>query len=369
MSMVSYRFKTHKAHKIPVNVNKINKIIGINLSEEQYINYLLKLGFHINKKIIKVPSYRSDIFNENDLAEEVARSIGYDNIKKINIDIPKSKIATNQDIENKLRYFLIDQGFYEVINPPFVKIDSNKSIRIDNPLDSNKEYLRTNITNSLLDNLMFNERRQKDSIKLFEISDVYTSENDKISKTKKLAIIASGRMGHNYEDFAKKINKKNLTKIFQDALPSENFDFQELTRDSLNTKIKNEIISCEINIEDISNEILHYKQISKAPHDFFQYSPISDLPFSKRDLSFSVKDFNQSKVLVEYILGFKNNLLKEVFIFDYFHNQKHAEIKIGFRFYFQSSKSTITETQVSNVINVIIDHTKKMKGISIPGLE
>ena len=58
-------------------------------------------------------------------------------------------------------YFLLDNGFYEVINPPFVSISSNKSIKVDNPLDSNREFLRTNITNSLLDNLLFNERRQK----------------------------------------------------------------------------------------------------------------------------------------------------------------------------------------------------------------
>jgi len=54
------------------------------------------------------------------------------------------------------------------------------SIKVDNPLDSNREYLRTNITNSLLENLIFNERRQKDSIKLFEISDIYTFKNNEI---------------------------------------------------------------------------------------------------------------------------------------------------------------------------------------------
>ena len=368
MSLVSYKFEDITTHKIPVNVNKINQIIGINISEDQYLNYLLKLGFTINNLLITVPSHRSDIKTQNDLAEELARAIGYNNIPKIELTIPKGKASNNYEIENKLRFFLLDQGFYEVINPPFVNISSDESIKVDNPLDSNREYLRTNIINSLLDNLIFNERRQKDSIKLFEISDVYTSINNKTHRVRRLSIIASGRAGHNYENFSTKINIKHLTKIFHEALPSENFDFQILTRDSLNTKIKNEIIGCEVDISSFSSEVLNYKETSKSPRNFIQYQPISELPCSKRDLSFSIKDFTKCKSLEDYIFGLNEELLKEVFIFDYFNNEQNAEIKIGFRFIFQSTDLTITEAQVSNIMSVIIDHANKIEGISIPGL-
>ena len=47
--------------------------------------------------------------------------------------------------------------------------------------------------------------------------------------------------------------------------------------------------------------------------------------------------------------------------------KKSAEIKIGFRFIFQSLNSTITEIQVNNVMNDIIRHTEKIKGVTIPG--
>ena len=100
---------------------------------------------------------------------------------------------------------MLDEGFYEVINTPFVGDGSSNSISVDNPLDSNKKYLRSNLIESLLENLLFNERRQKDSIKLFEISDIYTVKDNKINVTRKLAIIASGRAGHNYKDFSKKL--------------------------------------------------------------------------------------------------------------------------------------------------------------------
>ena len=169
-------------------------------------------------------------------------------------------------------------------------------------------------------------------------------------------------------DFSKKINIKYLTKLFKKGLPGENFDFQILDRDSIKTKIKNEIIGCEVDISNFSTEVLNYKEISKSPDSFIQYCSISELPYSQRDLSFSIKDFSSRQNLEKYILGYENELIKEKFIFDYFFNENSAEIKIGFRFIFQSLNSTITETQVSNVINDIIMHTEKIKGVTIPGL-
>ena len=368
MSLITYNYKKNKVTKIPVNTNVINQIIGTNISQDEYLTYLSKLGFGVNDENIEVPSYRSDIETQNDLAEEIARVIGYDNIASNEINIPKGKISNIYDIENKLRFFLLDHGFYEVINSPFVGINTSNSICVDNPLDSNKKFLRSNLTQSLLENLLFNERRQKDSIKLFEISDIYNIKDNKINVSRKLAVIASGRAGHNYRDFSKKISKKYLNSLFRESLPSENFEFKVLSRESLNTKVKNEIISCEVDIANFSTDVLSYSEISKPPENFIEYSPISDLPNSIRDLSFSIKDFTELDKFKEYILEFKHDLLKEVYIFDYFNNEKNAEIKIGFRFVFQSSDSTITETQVNDIINVIIEHIKEIDGISIPGL-
>ena len=368
MSFISYEYKKKQAIKIPINVNKINQILGIDIKEDQYVNYLSKLGFLINDNMINVPSYRSDISSQNDLSEEVARIIGYDNISKHKLSLVKGKTSNTDSIENKLRFFLIDHGFYEVINFPFSDEKSIDSIKIDNPLDSNKEYMRTNLINSLLDNLAFNERRQKDSIKLFEISDVYTFKNNKIKKKRNLAIVASGRVGHNHIDFSKKINKKYLTNLFKDDFPSEDFAIKIFNREGLNSKIKNEIVGCEIDIENFSTEVLSYKEKTRPPSSFKKFSQISDLPFSSRDLSFSIKDFSSRQNLEKYIFGYENELLKEKFIFDYFYNENSAEIKIGFRFIFQSVNSTITETEVNNVMNDIIRHTEKIKGVTIPGL-
>ena len=367
ISIMSYKSKDNPIHQIPVNVKKINQIIGINISEKEYLNLLSKLGFDVEEGLVKVPSFRSDIKTQNDLAEEVARVIGYDNIATSKISIPNNERTNNKAIENKLRFFLLDNGFYEVINSPFVSLAAEEAIKVDNPLDSNREYLRTNITNSLLENLLFNERRQKDSIKLFEISDVYSSSNG-ISKKRKLSIIASGRVGENYKDFSKKINKKYLVMLFQEILPNEVFDFKLVSRDLLDTKIKNEIVALEVDINRFSNDILSYKEVSQPPEGFAQYSPISDLPSSIKDISYSIKDYSKTQELQDLLLNYQSDIIKNIYIFDYFKNEKKEEIKIGFRFTFQSKKATLNSAEIELVYNEIVNKSLNISGISIPGL-
>jgi phenylalanyl-tRNA synthetase beta chain len=369
MSLISYNYDESLEQKIPIDVVKINEIIGININENEYLSYLLKLGFNNADGLITVPSYRSDVKNQNDLAEEIARSIGFDNINRNDLTIPEcKKIYKSKEIENKLRYFLLDHGFYEVINFPFVNKDEDSSIKVDNPLDSNRDNLRINLKDSLLNNLMFNERRQKDSIKLFEISDIYTSVNSSIKKTRKIAIIASGRVGHNYEDFSKKITKHYFSKLFKDSLPSEEFDFQVLNRDSIDTKKKDEIVYFESNIENFSNKVMEYHETTMSPEKFILYRPVSDLPSSKRDLSFSIKDIDKCKALEKFILSYREVMLRDVFIFDFYNNEKKQEIKIGFRFVFQSQTATITDTEVDSIMNNIIKKALEFDSVSIPGL-
>ena len=85
---------------------------------------------------------------------------------------------------------------------------------VDNPLDSNREYLRTSLQSSLINNLLYNERRQKDSIKLFEVSNIYTNDYENIKRV--IGIIATGRVGKNYLDFSKKSTMIILNKSWME---------------------------------------------------------------------------------------------------------------------------------------------------------
>ena len=210
LKMKIFTYHEFQEKILPLKTKKINEILGTDLTEQAYTDILVKLGFEINKQIV-VPPYRHDISSQNDLSEEIARIIGYDSIESIPLKLT-SRNKSDQNKISKMEDFFAKNGFSEVINFPFTANKDKKSILIDNSLDSNRKNLRTSLKDSLIENLLFNERRQKDSIKLFEISDVYLKAKD-IHYQKRLGIIISGRRGHNHRDFSKKLDRNYLNEI------------------------------------------------------------------------------------------------------------------------------------------------------------
>lgn len=360
----NYKYETKT---ISLDHNKINNIIGTNISNSDYIKHLQSLNFEIKNNLVMVPSYRNDISFQNDLAEEIARVIGYDKIPVKKINIPK----TEQDIdsqEDKIKSFLVNNGFYEIINSPFIEDSNKNSISIDNPLDKTRMFLRTDISQSLLENLLYNERRQKDSIKLFEVSDIYSLDNDEVTVTKKISIIASGRVGKNFNDFSKKIDVKFMKNLFKDFLSDINYEFKNISRELLDTKLKSEIVYFEIDLEKLQKDNFKYKDKFIAPKEFIKYKPISEFPSSVRDISYLIKDSSMTNSLQDIIFDHKDPILKDVFIFDYYQNKKTNEIKMGFRFTFQSHHKTLTVDEIDNAIELIISKTLKISSIEIPGI-
>ena len=364
-------FVDYSPINIPFDEKKISNILGISNDKKAFEEYLLKLGFQILDNAIIVPSYRNDVKNLNDIAEEIARVIGYNNISATSFQMPSANAITNIKIlEQNVKDFLIKNGFFEVINNPFVNTKEDYAIKVDNPLDSNRQYIRTNLERSLIENLLYNERRQQDSIKLFEISDVYSIDRN-LKNKKVLGIICSGRVGKNYLDFSKKINIKYVRNLIKELLPTTNINPINIDRKSLNTKLDNEIIYLELELNSLNDLAPHLisnqKRYSKEPN-FIKYSPVSEFPSSSRDLSFSIKNIDKYYEIQEYLLAYKSDLIKEIFIFDFYNNQKNNEIKLGFRFIFQSTTSTITENEVNNVMEAIIKHTLSIDSVTIPGI-
>ena len=375
VEIFSRDYISHNSTEIPFNIERINNILGLSCNSEELQDYLTKLGFNIDKNKIIAPSYRSDIKTENDIAEEIARVIGYNNIPTRPIKIPKLSNTSAKNLElleNNIKTLLISEGFFEVINDPFVNHETNNSIKLDNPLDSGRKNLRINLEKSLIDNLLYNERRQQDSIKLFEITDVYYIEKKELKSKRKLGIICSGRVGKNYLDFSRKIDNKYLTNILEKLNKKISFNPHLINRDELETKLNDKIIYFEIDLNELENydfDILDKEKFILNKNNFKKYIPISSFPSSVRDLSFAVADKEKYHDLQNLLLDYKDILIKEIFIFDFYHNENKDEIKIGFRFVFQSNSSTITEGEVNNIMNEIIEKALSIPSVEIPGLK
>ena len=352
---------------IPIDLNKIKKVLGVELKESKYFDYLQNLGFEVRNNKIKVPSYRNDIKTQNDLAEEIARVIGYDNIESYPLNFIKVKKRKQINRVDLIESLLRNNGFSEVINFPFTSKKEKNSIRIDNPLDKNRENFRTSIKDSLINNLLYNERRQKGSIKLFEIADIYTNDTE-INQHKNLGIIISGRLGTNFKEFSKKLDHNYLNQILNSNLEFDAFKINEISRDTLDTKKKDKIFYVEIPIDDIPDTFFSYLHADKKNINFISYKPISEFPSSTRDFSFSITNLNLVSKVIDYLTSTSDEIIKDAFIFDFYKNNKTNTVKLGYRFIFQSHKKTLSDDEINEKIKEIINPIIELDGVSIPGM-
>ena len=379
----SLAFKTEQRKvdktEVEFDSDRLNKIIGTELTETEQKNYLNSLYFMTEDKVV-VPSHRSDVDQLNDLAEEITRMIGYDNIASKTLALPVKAKKIEANFEELCRDYLVNNGFFEVVNFPFNDNQDDSAISVDNPLDKQRSKMRVCITKSIKENVVFNQNRQKDSIKLFEFSDIYTKDGNE----NKLAVIVSGKTNKNFKEFNTQLDYsylKGLIKtIFSEILgrelnfeldQSQNYDLYEkvycneehigrigkLSKEFVGSKTKTPVFSFEIATNNL-----------KLPSK--KQSRISDYPASYRDLSFSLDNYENLEQLATLIKKYKESseLMVDCFIFDLFENKKQNLLKVGYRFKFQALENNITDEETEAVMNPLIKESLQIDGINIEGL-
>ncbi len=183
----------YSKRKEPVRVKfepeKINALLGTDLSAEQMLEYLHRVELEYDEKTgeIIAPTFRHDIFRTADLAEEVARFYGYENIP---VTLPASGATAGgktfkmrvEDIALEVaRYSGFSQGMSYSFESPKVfdrlrlPEDSpmRKAIRISNPLGEDFSIMRTTSLNGMLTSLGFNYSHRNKNVRLVELGNIY----------------------------------------------------------------------------------------------------------------------------------------------------------------------------------------------------
>jgi phenylalanyl-tRNA synthetase beta chain len=179
--------------KEPVRVKfepeKINALLGTKISREQMLEYFkpLELAYDAATDEIVAPTFRHDIFRTADLAEEVARFFGYDNIPTT---LPKGEATTGKlpfylRIEELARdiaeYCGFSQGMTYSFESPkvFDKLllpadsPSRNAVKISNPLGEDFSIMRTVSLNGMLTSLAFNYNHRNKNVRLYELGNIY----------------------------------------------------------------------------------------------------------------------------------------------------------------------------------------------------
>ncbi|OGO29881.1 MAG: phenylalanine--tRNA ligase subunit beta [Chloroflexi bacterium RBG_16_56_11] len=176
---------------IPLTAAKVRRVLGVGFSQEQIVDTLESLGFDCrgDGAGIKVtaPYWRSDINQDVDIIEEVARINGYDKIPMTLLaePVPPQRTEPIIGLKRKIRRGLAGHGFQEIMSYTLTGLDMLSNLaaparppeplpaRVVNPMTADQEYLRCSLRAGLLTTLANNRRYEEGGIRLFELGRIY----------------------------------------------------------------------------------------------------------------------------------------------------------------------------------------------------
>lgn len=126
----------HTPDTVKLEVEWINKFLGIDLSREEMVNTLESLGFTLEGDTIIAPYYRIDIHHKADIAEEIARIYGYDKIPtSVMSGIARGEVTPYQQFERTLGQTMLSLGCNEIMTYSFIspKYYDNINLPADHP--------------------------------------------------------------------------------------------------------------------------------------------------------------------------------------------------------------------------------------------
>ena len=208
--------KAFPVTELPLEPEKINGLLGTDISADEMKRILRSLDFGVEGDRIEVPSWRADVEGMADLAEEVARFFGYNNIPMTLLhgdttnggynEVQKAEIALGRacralGYDEIITYSFISPAAYDKIR--WAEGDPRRdSLKILNPLGEDTSIMRTSILPSMLDILARNYNYRNASVRLYELGKVYFKRADGLADEPK--VLALGAYGGGIDFFALK---------------------------------------------------------------------------------------------------------------------------------------------------------------------
>lgn len=383
----------------------VKRLTGLDAETEEILRILKALGIEENSKLetqnsklFISPTWRHDIAIEEDLVEEVARVVGYDNIGE---ELPPARSAgefqPNELRKFQLRNALANLGFDEAISYSFIdtKFDENfelisdfvsenldeKFVSLQDSIIEGATRMRPTLLPGLLEAVRANLNQRQRNIRLFEIGKVFAApnrENDLPVERELFSLVLTGN--ETFENKASAIREfdfydaKGALESAADALNLSGFDFSISDAKHLqkgqaasvfykdknvgtigrlansiaeNYKFKQTVFVAEIDLETV---------LKSAEQQVF-YRPLPKLPSVQRDVSLIIKRDRNFSDIKKFIEAQNFELLRKVEFVDVFEGKGIAddERSLTIRMEFRSDERTLLEEEVDAVFSGIMN--------------
>ena len=390
------RTSIYQSENISLNKEDIKKLLGQALKDDFIVKTLnnLQIPFEIkdNEITFTQPSWRYDLERSVDLIEELAKHYGFNNFdSSLPIGNNLNNYGNYWDVRGYMLSKLTSFNYFETQTLSFVEDKSNnlftpekESVKVINPIDQTNQFLRTNLIHSLINVYKNNLIKNDASHAYFEINNVYSLNKNKEyqdipEQIYSLGILLPSKLKNNdIRNEAKNIDIYYLVNTLNSLLPG--FTHEPIERPGMhanysyslmfNNKIvgyfgqlsyklmdkyelQDPIYVAQLNLENIS--------INEIQNNI--YTPLSQYPFLKFDLSFNVPSNFISIELINEIKNILSENENKISIFDDFY--KDDSRNLGVRIETRSYQETISEEESSELLEEIVNKVEKKFKITL----
>lgn len=387
--------KEKKPVRVPFDAGKINAMLGTNISEEEMLGYFKKIDLEYDPetKEIIAPTFRQDLFRLADIAEEVARFYGYDNIPTTlpNGEATTGKLSFKLRIEQVARDIAEFCGFSQgmcysfespkVFDKLLLPADSplRRTVEIMNPLGEDYSIMRTTSLNGMLTSLATNYNRRNKDVRLYELGNIYLPKSLPLTELPEermqftLGMYGNGdffSMKGVIEEFFEKIGMKNK----ETYDPNAGKPYLHPGRQAnimYDGKVVGYLGELHPEVADIYGigerayvavidmpEIMEYATFDR------KYNGIAKYPAVTRDISMVVPKTILAGQIEEVIAAKGGKYLESYALFDLYEG---AQIKAGFKSVaystvFRAKDKTLEDAEVTEAMERIL---KALEGMGI----
>ena len=371
---------------IDVTLDKINNYMGVKLTEAEVNDILRRMNFEYEYKDglyhVVVPSRRIDYDdNYQDLIEDIARFYGFDNIP---LTIPatsdKGHLTKEQSLERSIKNLFAGLGMNEAICYSLTSTErlyefieeEKEPVKVLMPFTEEREYMRQSLIPSLLDVVSYNKARKIDSVKFFEISDVYTNDGS--------YRLLSGALSGIYEKslWQQKVEKVDFFLV--KGILEELFTKLGITVKYVASAKKNmhpgKCAAIYVGEKEIGylgaihpkyqkeyslNETyvfeLNYDLLLELTEEAIKYTPVSKYPTITRDLAIVCKKEISASEISALIKQTGKKILVDVSLFDLYVDESIGleNKQLAYKLTFCDSEKTLESADVEKVIKSILN--------------
>ena len=388
----------HKPKEIQLRPERVLKLLGAEIADEQIESIFNSLNFVVNKNNngwgIVAPTYRYDMEIEADLIEEVGRVFGYNNLPEVDVYAPMRLPAlpeSQQDLY-QIKKNLVAHGFYEVITYSFVEesmqqqlMPSVPAISLKNPISDDMKAMRTSLFPGLLNTVAYNQNRQQERLKLFESGLVFINQDGTIENLIQKPMLAGIMVGEiqssGWSNESRTIDFYDLKGQVESILEMSHlsgrvmFEAQKtdifhpgqsaiILLDGKEIGSMGQLHPALIKTAGVSGKVFMFELALEAilKMDVPNASALSKFPEVQRDLAFVLEDDISVQQLIDSLKLVESNILKSIEVFDVYKGQgieKHQK-SVAITLKIQHQDRTLQDEEVEVLIAELIKSANKM---------